>query len=45
MGGRLKMDVPDMADPQVIALETRIGEIRGKELKEAVPVPLLLVGL
>ena len=45
MGSRLKMNVPDMADPQVVALETGIIEIRGKELKEAVPVPLLLVGL
>ena len=45
VGRRLRLDVPDLADPQLTALEEKCISERAKELKEAVPFPLKLVGL
>ena len=45
VASRLQLQVPDLDDPRVLALEKQAIEARGKELKEAVPFPLLLVYL
>jgi len=45
VGRRLRIDLPQLADAQILALEDRCIQERAKELKEAVPIPLVLVGL
>ena len=42
---RLRIDVPDLADARLVALEEKCIAERAKELKEAIPFPLKLVGL
>jgi hypothetical protein len=44
IGTRLSMQVPDMANPQVLALEKQIIEERAKETREAIPIPVELLG-
>ena len=43
MGRRIGMEVPPMSDDLVRALEDRVIEQRGKEIKEAAPVPMEVV--
>ena len=43
IGSRLQMDVPNTFDARIKALEQKVIEERAKEIREAVPFPVLLV--
>ena len=43
LGKRIQMDVPPMDTAEVRALELQVIELRAKETKEAIPVPIDLV--
>ena len=44
MCSKIRMNAPDLKDDKLKAIEMRTIEIRGKEVREAVPIPLRLVG-
>ena len=43
IGSRLLIDMPDLSDARMLAVEKEIILARAKELKEAHPIPLLIV--
>ena len=45
VGSRLLIAMPDLSDPRLLALEAKVVEERGKELKESQAVPLVLVAM
>ena len=42
---RLIITLPDLSDPRLLALDAKVVEERGKELKESQPVPVVLVAI
>ena len=45
IGTRIQMEIPDTSDPTITAMDMQVLEERGKELKEAIPLRMCVVGM